>query len=261
MKCKWLSVALLLITSAVSAAPRISPAGGSVPENLLRIDLQLDKPLAQPLNKHNIKLFDQNGAVIEEPFLDLVLPSRDGLTITFLLHPGRLKSGVLPNVTLGTALREGEYVTLEIAIPSLRVPIQKSWSVGPALRQKIDPTSWRVVIPNAKTRSALDISLQTLIGADAQNFIAVADSIGRKVEGETRMSANESHWQFTPTSPWQEGTYTLIVHPMLEDVAGNRICALFEQVNLHSTDCVTEWRSNFQVLHVGGNPRSPQALQ
>ncbi len=97
----WVGAALCAVAPVALAAASVSPAGDSVPANLLRIELRLDAPLNGPLDMRHVRLFDQHGAEIPAPFLDLALPSLDGRTITVLLHPGRIKTDVRPNVDLG----------------------------------------------------------------------------------------------------------------------------------------------------------------
>src|SRR5213595_282994 len=87
--------------SAAVGETSISPAGNTVPENLLRIELHLDAQLPAPLDMRHVKLSDREGNAIPDALLDMALPSRDGLDVVILLHPGRIKSGVAPNVALG----------------------------------------------------------------------------------------------------------------------------------------------------------------
>ena len=239
----WLATFVVTASAAVS----ISPAGDSVPENLLRIELRLDVPLTRPLDMRRVALFDEHGVSIEAPFLDVALPSRDGLTVTVLMHPGRIKTGVAPNRELGPALRAGERVTLLVDDPQLAAPIRKTWLVTVARRRVIDPGAWRYTAPRAGSRSALDVALEPPLASSARDWIAVADERGNKLAGSVRLSADETHWQFVPAAPWREGSYRLRVHPALEDAAGNRVCAPFEQQNLSRTDCDNDWQGRFDV--------------
>ena len=48
------------------------------------------------------------------------------------------------------------------------------------------------------------------------------------IGGESEISRNETRWSFTPSEPWREGSYHLVVLGILEDLAGNRIGRPFE---------------------------------
>jgi hypothetical protein len=240
--------AALCAAAAVSpAAPGVSPAGESVPANLLRIELRLDAPLNGPLDMRHVRLFDQHGAEIPAPFLDLALPSLDGRTITVLLHPGRIKTDVRPNVELGPALQAGQHVVLLIDDPRLLAPVRKVWSVTAAERSRIDPDAWVITPPIAGTRAPLRVAALSLLQSSAQHWIGVADTQGRKLAGEARLSEDGATWQFKPTQAWRAGQHSLQVHPALEDAAGNRICAAFEQGQLRDAPCSAGSARSFVV--------------
>jgi hypothetical protein len=242
-----LGAALLAAMAAMAAvtarAASVSPASATVPANLLRVQIHLDAAAPALLDLRRVHLFDTRGVEIERAFLDLPLPSRDGRTLTLLLHPGRIKTGVGPNLQLGPALRAGRTVTLVIDGLALR----KRWTVTSAARQRLDPAVWRINTPRSGFATALGVRPNVTLGADARALIAVADADGRRVAGRAELSDDESQWHFVPAQPWRAGRYTLRVHPALEDVAGNRVCAAFEQRALSRADCRTEGRRDFFV--------------
>ena len=246
----WASLAWAVAPSA----PTVSPAGPRVPENLLRIELRFDAALRRPVDLRNVKLLDARGAEIEAPFLDLPLPGRDGHTVTLLLHPGRIKTGVAPNLALGPVLHAGETVTLVVDGPAMGAPLRKTWVVTAALRQPIDPSAWRFEPPSAGSMAPLQVVLDRPLAADALHRLAIADAQGRKLAGSVRMDGDEQRWQFTPARPWLAGAHSLRVHPALEDVAGNRLCAAFEQATLSAVDCSTGGERPFQVRPVVTRP-------
>jgi hypothetical protein len=51
-----------------------------------------------------------------------------------------------------------------------------------------------------------------------------------------RIEAGETRWEFVPRDPWQEGNYTLVIMPILEDPAGNRIGRPFEVISSGDSD-------------------------
>lgn len=226
-----------LAASAASASPLVFPSGATVPENLLRIELRLDRPLDTPLDMRHVVLVDAAGKPIIDALLDLPLPSRDGREITILLHPARIKAGVGANERLGMALHRGEVVTLVIDDPHLGLPIRKSWRVTAALRKPVAPASWRVIPPDMGTRDALQITFPAALDDAATELVAVAGPEGGRVQGLATLSDGETRWRFVPDTAWSTGAYAIRVHPTLEDPAGNRVCSAFEQVEESAVDC------------------------
>ncbi len=61
-----------------------------------------------------------------------------------------------------------------------------------------------------------------------ERALAIADSRGRRIDGESAIEAHETRWLFTPAAPWRSGVYFLQALTILEDMAGNRIGRAFE---------------------------------
>ena len=236
------AVLLVVATGGAIAGTSVSPAGDKVPANLLRIELQLDAPRREPMDLRQVRLL-RGGAIIDDAFLGLPLPSRDGRVVTILLHPGRIKTGVGPNLAVGPALHEGDRVTLEVDDP----PLRKTWWVTAPRRQRIVVDDWPVAVPASGSRGPLHVTPGTVLGRGAADLIRVADAAGRRVAGRGRMAADGSQWLFVPAAPWRSGRFTLRVHPAFEDAAGNRQCAAFEQRNLSGVDCSNEGQRSFVI--------------
>lgn len=246
----WRARALLLaalLPPAAAAAALITPSGAAVPENLLRIVLHLDAPLSAPLDMRHVVLLDGAGAAIPDAFLDLPLAGRDGRDVTLLLHPGRIKTGVGPNVALGPALRAGQRVVLRIDAPQLRRPLEKRWRVEPALRQRIAPQEWLVQAVRRGGRAPLRIVFPQALGGDAAPLLALQGPDGRRLDGTARLTSGERVWRFVPARPWRAGKYMLRVHPQLEDPQGNRLCSAFEQADQSTQQCDEEGRREFII--------------
>jgi hypothetical protein len=242
-----LVLALVLAAPLVSAAASITPSGPEVAENLLRIELHLDRPLAMPLDMSRVALLDADGTPIADAFLDLPLADRSGKTITLLLHPGRIKTGVGPNVALGPALRSGHAVTLRIDDPQLGQPVAQHWQVAAALRQPINPRQWEIAPLRAGGRQPLRVALPSALDAESAAAIAVQGPDGRRLAGVATLAAGEREWRFTPAQNWRPGAYLLRVHPRLEDPQGNRLCSAFEQAGQSSQPCGQEARLAFNI--------------
>jgi hypothetical protein len=243
-------LAAVAATAAAGQAlggPAVTPSGPAVPENLLRIELHLAQALSAPLDVRHVVLFDGDGQPIPDAFLDLAPADADGLGVSLLLHPGRIKTGVGPNLALGPALRAGQMVTLHIDDPQLATPLEKRWRVEAALRQPISPRRWRVYAVKAGSRQELRVAFGQALGSDAAALIAVQSLDGRRLKGTARLSAGESEWRFLPSAQWRVGGYLLRIHPRLEDTQGNRLCSAFEQFKQSAQTCSEEGRRTFTV--------------
>jgi len=264
--------------SAAHARPldvEIHPSAASVPENLLRIELRFPQPQRLPFDMRRVQLIDERGTVLEHALLDLALPSADGRRITVLLDPGRVKRDVGPNVEAGRALRVGQVVSLRVApepadpVRSARSarsaePAVKRWRVTAAVQARLEPDTWRLSPPRAGSRTPLSVRLDAPISASAQALIAVADPAGRRVAGSASLSDGDAVWRFVPARAWSAGAHQLVIHPELEDAAGNRSCAAFEERQQSTIRC-EEQRVGFTVpsgaLHGSESQRQAGAGQ
>jgi hypothetical protein len=223
-----LSVAV--ITTALGKQPlvQVYPSGDSVPENLLRIELRFSAPLWPALRIDQVKLVDLKGVEVKDAFFDLPLPTSDGKKALILLHPGRVKTGVGANIALGRALHDGDSVTLVVNHPALANPFRKHWHVTAFDGESPQPARWTFEPPQSGTRSPLVLHLTKPISSSSEDLIAIRDPNGRQLAGDTCLKYGETEWLFVPTRRWHPGNYAVVVHPDLEDCAGNRSCAPYE---------------------------------
>lgn len=251
--CVLLAALLVGNHLAAAGAPRdnmlatVYPSGHSIPEDLLRIELRFPHVLNATIDMHNVRLLDADGAEIEGAFLDLPLWSSDRSRIAFLLHPARVKSGVGPNVALGRALHAGSEVSLVVDDPQLGRAIRKTWSVESAMKQPPDPDRWSFQVPPARGRLPLVVRLNDAVSSSATELIAVRAPDGSRVRGSASLLQGETVWRFVPAQPWRSGSYALVTHPDLEDPAGNRACARFEQVAASRAVCAQGTARSFRV--------------
>lgn len=223
---------LLLLWTAVlppaaNAAPpvvvSVHPSADTVPENLLRISVVF-RTAPDPGVLRRIGLYAADGAAIDRPFLDQELWSPDGTTLTVLLHPGRVKSGLAARDEAGPPVRRGDDVTLRLDGKSI-----KAWRVGPARKDAPDPAGWTVRPPRAGSRDPVSVAFDAPIDAMAAGYIVVVSPAGEKVKGRVALAAGEEGWSLTPETEWAAGRYRLLVHPRLEDPQGNSLKSRFEQ--------------------------------
>ena len=200
----------------------VQPSGLEVPANLLRISLVF----AHPVGEHvlpRLELRQANGNVIDKPFLEQELWSPSGKILTVLLHPGRVKSGLIAHDTIGPVLQADGLVVLTLDGQEI-----KRWKVGSDVHDGPRPSRWSVGSVLAGTREPLEVELDAPIDGRDVDYLAVTNSRNRRIQGRARLEVGEKRWTFTPDAPWTESRYTLAVFGNLEDACGNRLNGHFE---------------------------------
>ena len=220
-------IALVVAASLVhaEAPPRVvlvEPSGSRVPASLLRLSIRFAKPVEGAVLPR-LSLRHADGAMIAEPFLEQELWSPDDRTLTVLLHPGRVKTGLQARDTLGPLLVEGDDVVLAFDGRPLH-----QWHVDQVDESGPRTSAWRLSPVHAGSREALVVALDSPVDGQDANYLAIADPRGRRVPGRAQLTNGESTWTFTPDRPWQAGEYRLLVRGTLEDSSGNRVRSHFE---------------------------------
>ena len=216
----------------------VYPSGDVVPENQLRFYLQFSAPMGRKGGIGYVRLLDEAGDEVREPFLPLDADfwNRDRTRFTMFFDPGRQKRGILPNEEMGRSLVDGRSYTLVVSrewldaqgMP-LKEEFRRRFRVGPPDERPLDQHTWRIDAPRAGSRDALAVTFpEPLDHGLLQRALAIADGRGRRIDGEVRIEAHETRWVFTPAAAWRSGDYFLQAMTILEDMAGNRIGRAFE---------------------------------
>ena len=221
------AIALVVAASLVHAeAPLrvvlVQPSGPRVPAGLLRLSIRFAKPVEGAVLPR-LSLHHADGTPIVEPFLEQELWSPDDRTLTVLLHPGRVKTGLQARDALGPILTEGDDVVLALD----ECPLQR-WHVDPVDESGPRTSAWRLSPVHAGSREALVVALDAPVDGQDASYLAIADARGRRVPGRPQLTNGESTWTFTPNRPWQLREYRLLVRGTLEDPSGNRVGSHFE---------------------------------
>jgi len=217
----------LVLTAAHAGRPepqivQVRPSGSEVPANLLRLSLKFPAPVEGPVLPR-IGLVLADGTGLQDPFLPQELWSPDGTTLTLLLHPGRVKTGLVAREKLGPVLREGE----DVAVIFDSQPI-KRWHIGPVDSNGPVASAWRMSTVRAGSRAPLVVTLDHPIDSQDTDHVAIVDARDHRVDGRAQLKNGETTWIFNPDAPWQTGEYRLAVRGTLEDSAGNRLGGHFE---------------------------------
>jgi hypothetical protein len=223
----------------------VYPSGGEVPANLLRMYVEFSRPMGQSGGLEQVAILDSNGREVEDAILPLEteLWNSDRTRFTIFFDPGRVKRDILPNRRMGRPLRAGSKYTLIIRKEwldaegtPLRSEFRHDFRVSRADERALRTADWRIVPPAPGSRDALAITFpKPLDRGLLQRTIAVARN-GETLPGDVRIDAGETRWQFVPSDPWQAGDHTLVILPVLEDPAGNRIGRPFEVVSTADSD-------------------------
>ncbi len=237
--------------SATSEVVAIYPTAAELPVNLLRVYVHFSAPMSEGWAARAIRVTRADtGETLDDVFLppepELWDPDRKRLTM--LLDPGRIKRGLVPNLEFGYPLVESTTVRIAVDLAfrdaagqPLRAGAERSYSIGPALRSRIDPTTWRLTAPNSGSQAPLLVEFdRPLDHGLLQHCLSVQDQAGRNVGGLAGIGEGERSWHFTPAAPWQSGEYRLVVEPRLEDITGNSPARVFDRDVTRAEDAPVE---------------------
>jgi hypothetical protein len=225
---------------ASTVVAHIYPTADRLPVNTLRFYLRFSAPMSEGLADTAIELLDlRSGQVLPGAILpmqpELWDPRRTRLTL--LLDPGRIKRGLMPHTEAGYPLTPGRAVALivhraflDASGAPLAAGAERRYTIGPAIRQRLEPRHWRIEAVHAGTRlpvrAIFDRPIDHALGL---RCLTVTDDAGKPVPGHSALEAGEWSWTFTPASTWSPSAYTLTVAPELEDVAGNSVTRVFDR--------------------------------
>ena len=208
----------------------VQPSGDEVPANLLRISIVFDEHVSEPvLPRLALRAID--GRTIDRPFLEQELWSPTGKILTVLLHPGRVKSGLIAHDTSGPVLTKKKTVSLTLDGREL-----KRWVVADDDHEGPATARWRIGTVRAGSRDPLVVALDAPIDGRDVDYLVVADSRNRRLPGRAVLVQGEGRWSFKPAAAWQAGKYRLAVFSQLEDSAGNRLGGRFERTTGQMSD-------------------------
>ena len=230
------------IPSEGGPAPEVvslQPGRKNWPENILRVYLHFNRPMARGEAVKRISIHDETGRVLVQPFLELdqELWDRDGRRLTLLFDPGRVKSGLKPREEDGAIFENGHKYTISVAAgwpDELGVPtaarFETTVTIGPADLQPVQPRQWKINAPESKTVDPLEIQFDEPVDTGmAVRLISVLESGECPLDGDAVISANGLKFQFKPRVKWSPGLHFIEVSPALEDSSGNQVGRPFER--------------------------------
>ncbi|KZN30608.1 hypothetical protein N480_06510 [Pseudoalteromonas luteoviolacea S2607] len=219
----------------------VYPTADTLPENLLRFYIYFNHAMRTENTHSHIYLTDEYGRRLDGVFLEnrFSLWSPDRTRLTLLFDPGRVKTGLVAHNTLGRALEAGKTYNLVIDAGALNLTncsqkYTKTFKASQATYSKPTISDWVVNQPLANSKLPLMIDFKSPLDHTSLAFrIRVKNRDGKTLAGSIELAQQEKRWVFTPKQPWHpEESYILLIDPILEDIAGNRITGLFDQPDL-----------------------------
>jgi hypothetical protein len=227
---------------------RILPTADVLPANHLRIYIEFSAPMSRGAGLPFVHLIDDTGMEVEATFLPLEgdFWSPDHTRYTLFFDPGRVKTGIKPNVDLGRALVPGRRYTLRVDSTwrdgegrELVSPYEQKFRAGPMDVTPIAPAAWSIVAPRAGTRDPLVVKFPEPLDHGLLRRGLDVEFAMRPVAGDIEIGPREREWRFTPSAAWAGGNYELVALDILEDLAGNRIGRKFEVDLFNRADSTT----------------------
>ena len=240
-------------TPLPAAAPthvaRVFPSDDVWPENQLRFYIHFSAPMGRRGGIEHIKLLDDRGRDVEDPFLplDAEFWNADRTRYTVFFDPGRQKRGILPNREMGPSLVEGRTYTLVVDRAwldgngnPLAETFTRRFRVGPPDQSPLQPAAWKIAAPEEGTTHPLSVMFPEPLDHGLLLRAIGVRRDGESIVGEVRVFKGERQWVLIPAQPWKPGRYELIALSFLEDLAGNRIGRSFEVYTFDRIDIVAE---------------------
>lgn len=217
--------------SVVPSVVNVYPNVPELPANVLRFYVEFSAPMNLKNPFEYIGILNENGEKIKEPFVELEkgLWSPDRTRLTLLIHPGRIKRGVGPNLTIGEVFEEGNSYQLAIDESwGLTEPYVMKFKVAGPVRSTIDLNRWMIEVPRVDSMDALQITTASILDkALAERLIQIQRN-EIKLVGDWTYDPSTKLLNFSPSEAWKDVTYSVFVSPKLEDVSGNTPINVFD---------------------------------
>ena len=190
----------------------VYPTTDSIPVNILRFYIQFSAPMQEMDILSHIKLRNKEGKNITGVFFEnqYELWNEDRTKVTLIVDPGRVKLGLLANNKMGRAFDVGKKYTLTIDSllldfndQQLKENFTKTFIAVQEDTLPPDTKLWQLTVPKVNTQDVITIDFKDKI-----------DHISAQT--------------LKPVKNWKKGSYQILVHPSLEDIAANSVNQVFD---------------------------------
>lgn len=228
----------------------IHPSASEVPANMLKFYVHFSQPMRRGSIYKHVKLLKKDGSEIELPFLEIEQEfwSRDGLRLTLLLDPGRVKRGLKPRMEMGPIFEPNQTYQLVISGKwenasgtALGKDIVKSYRITAEINTRLSVENWNVSTPQSGTRARVELNFDRILDQALLQRLVTVFKQDQQIQGKFEAARDARSLWFTPQQPWRPGKYHFQLSPELEDVCGNSLAKpfdvdVFEKIENSPTD-------------------------
>jgi hypothetical protein len=215
----------------------IYPTTDSIPVNILRFYIQFSAPMQEMDILKHIKLSNEEGKNITGVFFEnqYELWNENRTKVTLIVDPGRVKLGLLANNKMGRAFDVGKRYTLTIDSllldfndQQLKENLTKTFLAVQADTIPPDTKIWQLTLPKVNTQDIITIDFKDKIDhISAQTLIKVFQN-NKEIHGLISLTNKEQKYTFMPDKNWKKGSYQILLHASLEDIAANSVNQVFD---------------------------------
>ncbi|PIY09911.1 MAG: hypothetical protein COZ18_07115 [Flexibacter sp. CG_4_10_14_3_um_filter_32_15] len=215
----------------------VYPTTDSIPVNILRFYIQFSAPMQEMDILSHIKLRNKEGKNITGVFFEnqYELWNEDRTKVTLIVDPGRVKLGLLANNKMGRAFDVGKKYTLTIDSllldfndQQLKENFTKTFIAVQEDTLPPDTKLWQLTVPKVNTQDVITIDFKDKIDhISAQTLIKVFQN-NKEIHGLISLTNKEQKYTFKPDKNWKKGSYQILAHPSLEDIAANSVNQVFD---------------------------------
>lgn len=216
---------------------KINPTADKVPENLLRVYLHFTAPMSRGDVYKFVKLVDADGKEVKDAFIKIgeELWTADGLRLTLLFDPGRVKRGLKPREEDGPILESGKKYEVVVSkdwpdADGFPLKAEKRWkfTAGDPDDKPIDPEKWTIAREVPGPLVTIEFAGKSLDHALVVRMVWVEGPDGKRMDLPVTMDGNQKSAAWGERGRWPKGKYKLVIDTRLEDVCGNRVGQAFE---------------------------------
>lgn len=221
--------------------PRVAsvfPSSDTLPENLLKFHIAFNVPMKAGEVYDHVKLLDEKGNQIEKAFLvvDQEFWDEKMTMVTILLDPGRLKRGLRGHLEMKAPLQSEQRFFLvvdkgwqNIDGTTMERDFVKSFYCTDADRKSPTESTLRLVTPKSPNDPLAFIFGESMDAVTSASHVRIIDSQNNQIEGTTELLPQEKGFIFKPKKNWSHETYTVLINPLIEDLAGNNFNRVFDR--------------------------------
>lgn len=221
--------------------PRVAaifPSADTLPENLLKFHIKFNVPMKAGEVYQHVKLLDESGNTVEKAFLtfDQEFWNHEMTTVTILLDPGRIKRGLRGNLEMNPPLETGKRFFLVVGKgwqnidgTSIDQDVVKAFYCAEADRKSPLENTLQVVAPKSPGDGLKLIFGESMDAITLASHVQIMDSQNNRVESSVEFVGIEKGILIKPKTFWSHETYTILINPLIEDLAGNNFNRVFDR--------------------------------